>query len=94
MISLHSGIVDKSVVDIEVLPNGKFAMYLTNNEFDMNMVYNMIKAINTMDAKRGRSPDGVVNREIKADEGSKWLLHSPSFHFSHAVRQNLPDSNG
>ncbi len=49
MVSLHSGICGKGFVDFDQLPNGKIAVYLSNNEYDVVMVHHMIKLLYRMD---------------------------------------------
>lgn len=49
MVSLHSGITGKGLVDFDQLPNGKMAVYLSKNEYDVVMVHHMIKLLYRMD---------------------------------------------
>ena len=49
MVSLHSGIVNKHTYQIERLSTGRFAMYLADNEYNMETVYNAIKILNEHD---------------------------------------------
>lgn len=49
MVSLYSGIVGVSNFEIQQLPNGKFAIYLTNNKYDIDIVINMINLLYTLE---------------------------------------------
>ena len=48
-VSLHSGIVGKGRFGIEQLPSGKIAVYLSNNEFDIDTIHDMIVLIHRLD---------------------------------------------
>jgi soluble cytochrome b562 len=50
MVSLYSQIVGKGVMDIEQLSNGKFAIYLANNNFDCDVIYDMLQIIYKLDS--------------------------------------------
>ena len=61
MVSLYSSIVGKGVMDIEQLSNGKFAVYLANNNFDCDVIYDMLQIIYRLDnffAANNKGSDG------------------------------------
>ncbi len=54
-VSLHSAIVGKGRVGIEQLPNGKLAVYLSNNEFDVDSIHDALVLIYHLDKRAGGS---------------------------------------
>jgi hypothetical protein len=50
MVSLYSQIVGKGEMDIEQLSNGKIAIYLANNNFDCDIIYDMLQIIYKLDS--------------------------------------------
>lgn len=48
-VSLYSGICGKNALEIELLPNNKFAVYLSNNNYDGDMITEIIRLIYTLD---------------------------------------------
>ena len=67
MISLHSGIVNKHTYQIERLSTGHFAMYLADNEYNMETVYNAIKILNEHDGISTRSGDNEHVHKISTE---------------------------
>lgn len=57
MVSLWSGIVSKSSVEIEQLPNGKYAVYLSNTGMNVDMVTEFIYLLHTLERYSAR--DGI-----------------------------------
>lgn len=50
LVSLYSGIVGMGNCEIRQLANGKFAVYLSNNNFDMDTITTMIKLLYRLDS--------------------------------------------
>lgn len=48
-VSLHSDIVGKGPMEIERLPTGRLAVYLSNNRYDIYVIYEMIRLFHTLD---------------------------------------------
>ena len=48
-VSLHSGIVGKGEIEFEQLSNGKFAVYLSNNRYDVGIMHDMVKTMHMLD---------------------------------------------
>jgi hypothetical protein len=48
-VSLYSGICGKNALEIELLPNNKFAIYLSNNNYDGDTITEIIRLIYTLD---------------------------------------------
>ena len=48
-VSLHSGIVGKREVEIEALSTGKFAVYLSNNKYDVDAIYDWLLVLYRLD---------------------------------------------
>ena len=68
MISLHSGIVHKHVFDMEMLSTGKYAMYLSNNEYNMDLVHKTLKVLYTFDqASSSASSVDQTSHKISAE---------------------------
>lgn len=59
MVSLFSGIVGIGNVEIQQLANGKFAVYLSNNNYDVDMIVDMIHLLYKL--------DGIVNSSDKSE---------------------------
>jgi ElaB/YqjD/DUF883 family membrane-anchored ribosome-binding protein len=59
-VSLHSNIVGKGNVEIEQLPNGRFAIYLANNNYDTDQIVDMLRLLYKLDAYTiSEQADGV-----------------------------------
>lgn len=52
-VSLHSGIVGKGEIEIDVLANGRFAVYLSNNKYDTGIIQDMLNLIYRLDRVKG-----------------------------------------
>jgi hypothetical protein len=50
LVSLFSGIVGKGSIEIKLLPNSKFAIYLSNNNYDIPFIIDMIYLIYKLDS--------------------------------------------
>ena len=61
-VSLYGGIVGKGLFGIEQLPNGKFAVYLSNNNFDIDTLHDMIIMLYHLDK---HTCDG--NGDVRSD---------------------------
>lgn len=48
-VSLHSGIIGKTDIEVELLSNNKFAVYLANNEYNTDVIYDMLQLIYRLD---------------------------------------------
>lgn len=48
-VSLYSGIVGKGKVEVDVLSNNKLAVYLSSNNFDVDMIHDMLHVIYRVD---------------------------------------------
>ena len=48
-VSIHSGIVGKGELEIEQLSCGKFAVYLSNNNYDTDIIVNMLTLLYKLD---------------------------------------------
>ena len=60
MVSLTSGIVGKNEIDMKQLPGGKFAMYVSNNQYDVHMIETLLQFLYKFeDAARVRTDDAV-----------------------------------
>lgn len=59
MVSLFSGIIGIGNVEIQQLPNGKFTVYLSNNNYDIDMIIDMIHLLYKL--------DGIVNSNEKSE---------------------------
>lgn len=59
-VSLHSNIVGKGNVEIEQLTNGRFAIYLANNNYDTDQIVDMLRLLYKLDAYTSNEKvDGV-----------------------------------
>jgi len=82
LISLHNGIVGKSdTIDIEQMANGKFAIYLSNNNYDVYSIANMLDLIH-----------GLTKYTKEKATGSPIISISPEV--MQIVRQMLKDVGG
>ena len=66
MVSLYSGIVSVGAIEVEQLPNGKFAAFLANNNFDVDVIINMLHLMYKLDsivvsAEDADTNDGTTN---------------------------------
>jgi hypothetical protein len=48
-VSLHSGIVGKTDIEVELLANNKFAVYLANNNYNTDVICDMLQLIYRLD---------------------------------------------
>ena len=62
-VSLYSGIVGKGLFGIDQLPNGKFAVYLSNNNFDIDTLHDMIVMLYHLD-KHTCDENGNVRSDL------------------------------
>jgi hypothetical protein len=60
-VSLHSGITGMNRFHMEQMPTGKFAVYLGENEYDMDVIYIMLLMLYKL--------DGVVSASERKEEG-------------------------
>jgi len=60
-VSLHSGIVGKGEVELEQLANGKFAVFLSNNNYDISIIHDFVQLFYRLDqicnVKQGSEED-------------------------------------
>ena len=64
-VSLHAGIVGKSDVEVELMANNRFAVYLGNNNYNIDQINDMLQLIYRLDKVVRRGCD----EEMDADEG-------------------------
>lgn len=64
MVSLHSGITGIGNTEIQQLPNGKFAVYLSNNEYDIDIIIDMLHVLYKIDevVEKDTVSDSIVVR--------------------------------
>jgi hypothetical protein len=48
-VSLHSGIVGKARIELDAMPNGKYAVYLSHNEYDVDIIADMLELLYRLD---------------------------------------------
>ena len=65
-VSLYSGIVGIGNFEIQQLSNGKFAVYLSNNNFDVDVIVDMIQLLYKLDR--------IVSNNGKDEEGNKVTI--------------------
>lgn len=65
-VSLYSGIVGIGNFEIQQLSNGKFAVYLSNNNFDVDVILDMIQLLYKLDR--------IVSNNGKDEEGNKVTI--------------------
>jgi len=61
-VSLYSGIVGIGNIEIQQLPTGKFAVYLGNNNYDVDMIIDMVQLLYKLDKACCRVDDGNETR--------------------------------
>jgi hypothetical protein len=63
MVSLHGGIVGRCGVEVEQLRNGRFAVYLSNNNYDVDQIADMVQLLYTLDThtRKGEDMADTVN---------------------------------
>ena len=64
-VSLHAGIVGKSDVEVELMANNRFAVYLGNNNYNVDQINDMLQLIYRLDKVVRRGRDDCED----ADEG-------------------------
>jgi hypothetical protein len=64
MVSLHGGITGIGKTEIQQLSNGKFAVYLSNNEYDIDMIVDMLHVLYKIDdvIQHSGLTDGIILR--------------------------------
>lgn len=48
-VSQHAGIVGKGAIEVELLPNGRVAVFLSNCEYNVDIIYDMLQVIYRLD---------------------------------------------
>ncbi len=82
MVSLHSGIAGRpGLFEIEQLSNGKFAIYLSNNEYDISTIVSMIHLLYRLDK---------VSSGSGSEDDDQTTLRVPP-HVIQSVRMYLKD---
>lgn len=81
MVSLHSGIVGKGSVEVEQLRNGKFAIYLSNNQYDMEQIHDMVRLLYSLD--KFTSKDG--------DDDGALLISADTLHRAQMIISSMCD---
>lgn len=59
-VSLHSSIVGKPDMAIEMLSTGKFAVYLGNNQYDVGVIESMLHLVYKLEAAVNREEEGLT----------------------------------
>lgn len=95
-VSLHSGIVGKREVEIEPLPTGKFAVYLSNNKYDVDAICDWLHVLYRLDdvvKKSGgaESQQGMVHVTPEAMKRVRLYLKDFSMKVS-ATKTHLKES--
>jgi len=75
-ISLYSGIHGVSNFEIQQLPSGKFAMYLTNNNYDVELVINCMNLIYKLNSITVSYADGEKENRITITSESMVRLQT------------------
>jgi hypothetical protein len=57
MVALHGGIVGRCSVEVEQMHNGRFAVFLSKNEYDVDQIADMVQLIYTLDAHTQKGED-------------------------------------
>ncbi len=70
LVSLYSGIVGIGNIELQQLPNGKFAIYLGNNNFDVDLIIDMIQLLYKLDGVCSKD-DGGKDIKLTKDSLSK-----------------------
>lgn len=79
-VSLHSAIVGIGAVEIQQLSNGKFAIYLSNNNYDINIIEDMLHVLYKLDR--------VLNSDVEDDTillSTETMMH---------IKRYITDFNG
>jgi hypothetical protein len=79
-VSLHSGIVGKGELELEQLSNGKFAFYLSNNNYDVSVIHDVVALVHRLDEVLARhdGDDGSLIR-VRAETMKRCQLHLKDF---------------
>jgi hypothetical protein len=64
-VSLHAGIVGKSDLEVELLSNNKFAVYLANNNYNMDTILDMFQLIYRLDQVLTRADGSTDDPSIR-----------------------------
>lgn len=68
LVSLHSAIVGRSdFLELEQLPNGKFAIYLPNNEYNMQIIIDMLHLIYRLESVMKNDDDSSSHLQISKE---------------------------
>lgn len=59
-VSIHSSIVGKADMAIDMLSTGKFAVYLGNNQYDVCVIESMLHLVYKLEAAIDRSEEGIT----------------------------------
>lgn len=93
-VSLHSGIVGIGNVEVQQLPNGKFAVYLANNNYDIDAVLDMLQLIYKLDkiVTQGASVDnGELRVSVEGMTRIKTYLQDYTNKIS-SIKMHMRDS--
>ena len=66
-VSLYSGICGKGALEIELLPNNKFAVYLANNNYDGDAITEVLRLIYKLDHFTSSGSGSETNITISTD---------------------------
>jgi hypothetical protein len=93
MVSIHSGIVGKGLVDIEVLPNGKFAAYLSHNKYDVDAIEDMVRLIYRLEKLMADRTGGDAEVRISSEDIKQLKLYLRDFATKlHSTRTHLKEA--
>ena len=99
-VSLHGGIVGKGELEIEQLANGKFAVYLSNNKYDVGIIHDMLMLLYRLDkitksvvGEGGGEGDAVACIKVPQDTMRRVQLYMKDFASKVSVtKTHLKDS--
>jgi hypothetical protein len=93
-VSLHSGIVGKRLIDIEQLSNGKFAVYLSKNNYDIELIYDVLMLIYRIEKMcESSNSDAKDTIRISQEGVRKMQLHVKDFgHKISVLKTHLKES--
>jgi uncharacterized membrane protein YkoI len=73
-VSLYSGICGKTNLELEQLTNGKFAVYISNNNFDIETIVEFIHLLYRLDSLTTKENDGSLSISAESVSRIQTLL--------------------
>lgn len=88
-VSLHSGIVGKNEsMDLEIMANGKVAIYMSKNEYDVNMICDMIDFLQKLHKEEEEtSTSTLIKVRPEVMEMARQMMDGMSVTVNHATTQ-------